>query len=576
MRHTLLLVMLWALNAQALVYMPDAALRAWAEMNYPGCITGQYIDEMHPGVQDAYLIDISEVGTVTNLMGTEAFANASEMNASNNPITTWYGPQSLRILFANNCSITGTFTVMMPLTLVNVSYNNITTLNLSVATNLETVRAHHNQITTIQWGSPNLFEIDLSYNQLSSMGSGFNAPFLNTLDISHNQFTALPSIWSTWWTLDASWNQITDISTIGAANHLSVNLSHNQIDHVTGLGKATSVDLSFNPLTQGIVQTSYYMHTLRVNDTQLPCLPYLHNTLVNLYCTNSPINCLPNQPSGLVMDQARFGFVPAICGPTSDCYKPQPTLNIKVFLQGPFDPATNTMRDDLRVQGLIPSTDPYPALGFTHVGNGWADEFDPDVLETEGDLAVVDWVIVEMTEFGTPQPNDAKHYSRPALVTRGGQIIGLDGSQPLVMNTTYGIYRVAVRHRNHLGVITRDFQAVYDTLLDIDFTSFWATACYPEAMHGDSLLANERQLWAGDVNFNHKVTYTGTNNDRDAIIQALGGGTPSLMLEGVYHSADVNMDGKVKYTGQNNDRDPILGNIGGSEPTAIRNQIGFQ
>lgn len=577
MRHLLLWGLFLSQNAQAWVYMPDPALRAWAESNYPGCINGQYIDEMHPGVQGAYMIDISGVGTVTNLMGTEAFANASFMDVSNNPITTWYGPQSLQTLFANNCGITGTFTVPLPLTTVNVSYNNISTLDLTAANNLQTVRAHHNQITTVQWGSPNLFEIDLSYNQLSSMGSGFHAPFLNTLDISHNQFTALPSMWSTWWTLDASWNQITDISTIGAADHLSADLSHNQIDHVASLGKASDVNLSFNPLAQGIDETSYYMHTLRVNDTQLPCLPYLHNSLVNLYCTSSPVNCLPNQPSGLVMDQARFGFPPAVCSSSSACYEPLPRLDLKVFLQGPFDASTNTMRDDLRVQALIPSTDPYPALGFTYAGNGWSDEFDPDVLETTGDMAIVDWVIVDMMVNGVPQPNDAKHYSRPALVTRNGQVVGLDGSWPLVMNTTRGIYRIAVRHRNHLGVITRDFQAIYDTLRVIDFTLYSATACYHEAMHGDSLLADERQLWAGDVTFDQLIKYTGTDNDRDPILQAIGGTIPSQVLSGVYHQADVNMDGVVKYTGPDNDRDLILQNLeSGSNPTATRQQVGFQ
>jgi hypothetical protein len=37
-----------------------------------------------------------------------------------------------------------------------------------------------------------------------------------------------------------------------------------------------------------------------------------------------------------------------------------------------------------------------------------------------------------------------------------------------------------------------------------------------------------------------------------------------------YLNTDVNMDGTVKYTGQDNDRDPILQNIGGVVPTNIR------
>jgi hypothetical protein len=32
----------------------------------------------------------------------------------------------------------------------------------------------------------------------------------------------------------------------------------------------------------------------------------------------------------------------------------------------------------------------------------------------------------------------------------------------------------------------------------------------------------------------------------------------------------VNLDGTVKYTGENNDRDPILQAVGGSVPTNVR------
>lgn len=579
MRNTLSIgLLVCGLNALALTSMPDPALRAWAEANYPGCIVGEYIDETHPGVQNEFMIDISNVGAVTDLWGTEAFVNVTQMNVSNNPITNWYGPPALEVLYAMNCGLSGTYIVPPYLRTINVSYNAITTLDLSLVAGLMAVRAHHNQISSILWPATEwLFEIDLSHNQLTTLGDGLYAPFASWIDISHNQLTELEIVGGTAATLNASWNQITDVSAMIMADHSSADLSHNQIEHVPTLGNASMVDLSFNPLTQGIDETSYAMHTLRVDNTQLPCLPYLHNNLVNLYCGDSPIDCLPNQPVGLVMDQGRFGFEPVVCGPSSDCYKPLPTLDLKVFLQGPFDPATNTMHDDLRAQGLIPISDPYPGLGFTYSGEGWPDQFDPDVLGVTGPEAIVDWVVVDMfrntSYYGS---TDAERYSRPALLRRDGQVVALDGSLPLVLNTPWGQYKTAIRHRNHLGTISQFGNGFQGETVHIDFTSFLATACYPSAMHGDSLTANERQLWAGDVNFNHKVTYTGANNDRDPILQAVGNGTPNQVLEGVYHAADVNMDGQVKYTGQNNDRDPILENIGGDVPTNIRHQIGFQ
>jgi hypothetical protein len=65
------------------------------------------------------------------------------------------------------------------------------------------------------------------------------------------------------------------------------------------------------------------------------------------------------------------------------------------------------------------------------------------------------------------------------------------------------------------------------------------------------------------------LKYSGSNNDRDPILQAIGGTVPTATSTG-YQLADVNMDGLVKYSGSLNDRDPILGNIGGSVPTNTR------
>lgn len=78
-----------------------------------------------------------------------------------------------------------------------------------------------------------------------------------------------------------------------------------------------------------------------------------------------------------------------------------------------------------------------------------------------------------------------------------------------------------------------------------------------------------RALWCGDVAHDGSVKYTGTANDRDPVLVAIGGTVPTLTIAG-YRSEDVGMDGTVKYTGANNDRDPILVNIGGTVPTAVR------
>ena len=45
---------------------------------------------------------------------------------------------------------------------------------------------------------------------------------------------------------------------------------------------------------------------------------------------------------------------------------------------------------------------------------------------------------------------------------------------------------------------------------------------------------------------------------------------PTSAVYGVYAREDVNMDSNVKYAGAFNDRDPILENIGGTVPTQQR------
>jgi hypothetical protein len=98
----------------------------------------------------------------------------------------------------------------------------------------------------------------------------------------------------------------------------------------------------------------------------------------------------------------------------------------------------------------------------------------------------------------------------------------------------------------------------------IDFTT---TALGGHGTAPLKVVGNRRVMWAGNVVPDGHLRYTGMSNDRDAVLQAVGGIVPSNILNG-YHSADVTMDGVVKYTGTGNDRDVILQNIGGTIPTS--------
>lgn len=70
-----------------------------------------------------------------------------------------------------------------------------------------------------------------------------------------------------------------------------------------------------------------------------------------------------------------------------------------------------------------------------------------------------------------------------------------------------------------------------------------------------------------DVNQDGIIKYTGQDNDRDPVLQYIGGSVPTNTVDCLCCKEDVTNDGTVKYTGFDNDRDPILQAIGGSVPT---------
>ncbi|MGB6047350.1 MAG: M12 family metallo-peptidase [Flavobacteriales bacterium] len=237
-------------------------------------------------------------------------------------------------------------------------------------------------------------------------------------------------------------------------------------------------------------------------------------------------------------------------------------LSIKVFLQGAYRTSDGLMADLIRTNGLLPTTEPYTAMGYPVEGNG---TIDPAILSVTGPDAIVDWVLVELRNVTTPAVVEE---TRVGLLQRDGDITALDGVSALGFCSNAGNYKVAVRHRNHLGCMTNASRALSAIPIAIDFSlpgtvTYGTNAQKPE---GAVMV-----LWSGNANGNTVVSYTGGSNDRELILQAIGGGSATTAVAG-YLGADVNMDGTVRYTGTNNDRDPILLNIGGTIPSAVVNE----
>ena len=263
-----------------------------------------------------------------------------------------------------------------------------------------------------------------------------------------------------------------------------------------------------------------------------------------------------------------FDFNPPIITEPSVLTVPLPGVLVapRVMLGGPYVQATQRMNDGLRSAGLLPLTEPYTALGYGHVGGG-GESVAPAVLAATGDNAIVDWVVVELRSATSPYTVLA---TRSALLQRDGDVVATNGTGPVAFTQAAGNYRIALRHRNHLGAMTDAAVALNTstaTLVDLSVAvtaTFGTNARKPSG----SLLV----LWPGDANFDGQVKYTGPSNDRDAVLTTIGGINTINVASNVYSGADVNLDGVVKYVGATNDRDIILQTIGGTVPTAVRTE----
>ncbi|MBS1583845.1 MAG: right-handed parallel beta-helix repeat-containing protein [Bacteroidetes bacterium] len=333
-------------------------------------------------------------------------------------------------------------------------------------------------------------------------------------------------------------------------------------------------NLSDNALVQFVNQYTepmYYLDNVQIHKVQVqPVDPaQMHVLLVNDQTTTQsyalPAGCWSDLSgtvvSGSVSLQPYTSKVIYKVDGTGGCGQQQVTngsVTVKVNLGGAMNWSAGLMRDDLRAAGLVPATEPYTARGFALENAGAT--VPAALLQATGNQAIVDWVLIELKN------NDAGYTvagRRAALVRRDGSVVMPDGNTVVTFNvTTQGKYLV-VRHRNHLGVMTA--APLTANGITVDFTS--GTGTYGQTAQQSN--GTRFGLWPGNVNGDATVKYTGSVNDRDPVLSAIGGSIPTAAVTG-YRNEDVNMDAWTLYTGAGNDRDFILVTVGGSLPTATR------
>jgi hypothetical protein len=232
----------------------------------------------------------------------------------------------------------------------------------------------------------------------------------------------------------------------------------------------------------------------------------------------------------------------------------------KVLLQGaalmPNIGEETLMRDDLRVNGLIPLTSPY-ADGKT---------IENTLMDAMGTDAIVDWIWIEIRDKAN---SSSVIQGMSALLQRDGDIVSAeDGISPVTFNRLPDNYFIAVKHRNHLGIMTNTVVTMMEGVTaTVDFTdaanqiTFGANAQTTFGMPAGTI-----GMWTGNADGDIIVQYSGTTPDTPSILSEVLNDPgnflnfPTFVIAG-YNPNDVNLDGNTQYSGTMPDTPFILQNV---------------
>lgn len=233
-------------------------------------------------------------------------------------------------------------------------------------------------------------------------------------------------------------------------------------------------------------------------------------------------------------------------------------FSMKVMLQGAYESASGMMRLS-PPDRVLAADEPYSALGHTVSG---VRLLNSSLMSNTGGDAIVDWVLVELRSADNPaQVID----SIAAVVQRDGDLMRPDnGSTALLFeNQPAGNYYLAVRHRNHLGVMTNQPSAMSAAPVVVDFSAL-STPVWGQ--HARLNVPGAALLWAGDVNHDGRIIAEGVANDTGLVLETvlLGEGNAGYAANYIvqdYAIADVNLDGRVIYAGGGNDTNYVRANV---------------
>ena len=161
---------------------------------------------------------------------------------------------------------------------------------------------------------------------------------------------------------------------------------------------------------------------------------------------------------------------------------------------------------------------------------------------------------------------------RAALIQRDGDIVDTDGISAVTFSGLVGgNYYVAVRHRNHLGVMTATPVTISSTPALVNFTTistanYNVTSPYAQYTFTNGTSTGVRTMWAGNASGDSNVIFQGPNSDIDYVFNniyfAPGNTTGDAnYIRTNYLRTDFNLDGNTIYQGSYSDTDIVFFNV---------------
>jgi len=264
-------------------------------------------------------------------------------------------------------------------------------------------------------------------------------------------------------------------------------------------------------------------------------------------------------------------YVKTVCGEPCEEEEDESgiEMGLRVFLQGALigvdgSGASSTdmmMRDDLRVESMLPTSEPYTALpNFDHIGDGGGETVNTTMFDIVGESAPVDWLMVEIRDASDPSQIIA---TCSGILCRNGEVVNADGTPMSFANLANGDYYVAVRHRNHLGAMTaQPISLSTNSMAMIDFTEGDTWGAYAQKELADGHYC----LWGGDVNGEGRIIFQGVNTDAngvffDVLSDPMNTTLQTNYIMHGYYSSDIDMNNDIIYQGDNTEVNYLFFNV---------------